>query len=73
MNNNGTGVNETRLLVASPSPKSTVKSPPPAITMDTSVFARNLKYISLVVMIIQTTALVLTLRYSRTVHTTGPR
>ena len=33
----------------------------------------NLKYISLVTMIIQTTALVLSLRYSRTMSTEGPR
>lgn len=33
----------------------------------------NLKYISLVTMIIQTTALVLSLRYSRTMTTDGPR
>lgn len=36
-------------------------------------FDANLKYISLVTMIIQTTALVLSLRYSRTMATEGPR
>ena len=35
--------------------------------------AESLKYVSLVVMVVQTTALVLTLRYSRTAKTDGPR
>jgi UDP-sugar transporter A1/2/3 len=33
----------------------------------------NLKYVSLVVLIIQTTSLVLTMRYSRKVHEDGPK
>lgn len=41
--------------------------------MSGSPISANLKYISLIVLVVQTTALVLILRYSRTQHVEGPK